>query len=59
MKREPVYDGEQLIGHNVHYPASFMTFCDKRGYVSLFQVLPARIVFEPIEAQRRMFDEDD
>lgn len=59
MKREPVYEGGRLTGHNVHYPPSYITVRDIRGYDSLIQARPARTVFEPVERQSSMFDDEE
>jgi hypothetical protein len=59
MKREPVYVGDRLTGHNVHYPPAYIKVRDMRGYDSIMQVQPARVVFEPVARQRGIFDEED
>ncbi|WP_162600831.1 hypothetical protein [Paraburkholderia sp. C35] len=56
MKREPVYVGERLTGHNVHYPPVYITVRDMRGYDSIIQARPARVVFEPIKGQPGLFE---
>jgi hypothetical protein len=58
MKREPVHEQGRLIGHNVHYPPHYITVRDMRGYDSIIQVIPERVVFEPVERQRGMFDDE-
>ncbi|TES62186.1 hypothetical protein E2P84_42450 [Burkholderia cepacia] len=59
MKREPVYEKDELIGYRVSIPDSFMTFRDARGYESFFLVRPAREEFVPVAKQSSMFDEED
>jgi hypothetical protein len=59
MKREPVYEGDRVIGHDVHYPDAYMTLRDARGYESLVLATPAHVVFVPVESQPGMFGEDD
>lgn len=59
MKREPVYGGERLAGYNVHYPPVYMKVRDIRGYESIMQSVPARVVYVPVESQHGMFDEED
>jgi hypothetical protein len=58
VTREPVYDGATLIGHKIRYPAVFITVRDQRGYDSFIQAVPAREVFEPLDRQPGMFDDD-
>lgn len=58
MKREPVYKDGRLVGHEAHYPPVFITVRDVRGYDSIMQAIPARVVFEPVTRQRGMFDDD-
>ncbi|MCW3587370.1 hypothetical protein [Burkholderia cenocepacia] len=59
MKREPVYEDGALIGHKCTVPASYARFRDARGYESVVLMRPEREVFEPIEHQRGMFDEEE
>lgn len=59
MKREPVYEDGALIGHKYTVPASYARFRDVRGYESIVLMRPEREVFEPIERQRGMFDDED
>lgn len=58
MKREPVYERGRLTGHNVRYPAIYITVRDLRGYDSIMQAVPERVVFEPVARQRGIFDDD-
>ncbi|MDF0506543.1 hypothetical protein POK33_37965 [Burkholderia cenocepacia] len=59
MKREPVYEGGVLIGHKYTVPASYARFRDERGYESIVLMRPEHEVFEPIERQRGMFDDEE
>ncbi|WP_157650714.1 hypothetical protein [Burkholderia ubonensis] len=58
MTLEPVYEDGKLIGHKYTVPASYARFRDARGYESIVLMRPEHEVFEPIERQRSMFEDD-